>query len=81
MYDSYDSAGLIDVETYQGLRMPYAKLDAWWKVFNRTYVLVYPPERAPVVDAILGAFGVAPATMWAAAADQAGDDQHGGERA
>ena len=71
VYDSYDHTGLIDGDHYLGLRMPYAKLDAWWKVFNRTYVLVYPPDLTPVVDAILAAYHAEPATMWTAAAMQA----------
>jgi len=71
VYDSYDRTGLIDGDRYQGLRMPYAKLDGWWKVFNRTYVLVYPPHLTPVVDGILAAYGAQPATMWTAAAAQA----------
>jgi tetratricopeptide (TPR) repeat protein len=32
----------------------YAQFDADWRVFNRLYVIVYPPERADVVAAIIG---------------------------
>ena len=34
--------------------LPYRPFDADWRGFNRTYLPVYPPEMAPVVDAILG---------------------------
>jgi tetratricopeptide (TPR) repeat protein len=46
-YDSYDPPGL-------NVPLPYQPFDADWRVFNRTYLPVYPPEKAPVVDAILG---------------------------
>ena len=32
----------------------YAKLDAEWKIFNRVYILVYPPNQQAAVQAILG---------------------------
>jgi len=64
LYDSYDAAGLVSAETYAGIRMEYARLAAWWKIFNRAFVLVYPPEQAPMVAAILTDFGVTPARMW-----------------
>jgi tetratricopeptide (TPR) repeat protein len=32
----------------------YADLDANWRAFNRVYMLVYPPEREPTVQALLG---------------------------
>ena len=44
--DSYDPPGV-------NVPLPYQPFDADWRVFNRTYVPVYPPEKAPVVDAIL----------------------------
>ncbi len=64
LYDSYDAAGLISTEPYAGIRMEYARLAAWWKIFNRAFVLVYPPEQEPTVAAILADFGVTPARMW-----------------
>lgn len=64
LYDSYDTAGLISAESYAGIRMEYARLAAWWKIFNRAFVLVYPPEQEPTVAAILTDFGVTPARMW-----------------
>ena len=45
-YDSLDYSNLIPGDVYAGIRMPYDRGDALWKVFNRTYVLVYPPDRA-----------------------------------
>ncbi|MBP8293939.1 MAG: C39 family peptidase [Caldilineaceae bacterium] len=70
-YDSYDRTGLIEGDEYQGIRLGYDRFAPWWQVFNRTFVLVYPPERAATVDALLAASGAAPATMWAAAAARA----------
>jgi tetratricopeptide (TPR) repeat protein len=37
------------------LPMGYRELDELWRVYNRTYVLVYPPERSDAVSAVLGA--------------------------
>jgi tetratricopeptide (TPR) repeat protein len=71
VYDSYDRSNLISAEPYGGLRFSYAEMDSLWKVFNRAFVLAYPPDRAPVVDAILGAYNITPATMYAAAAVRA----------
>jgi tetratricopeptide (TPR) repeat protein len=42
-----------DSLTSPDLQMPYADLDAW-RDFNYVYVLLYPPERAAEVQAILG---------------------------
>ncbi len=71
VYDSYDHTNLISAEPYGGLRFSFGELDNLWKVFNRAFVLAYPPDRAPVVDAILGAYNVTPQTMYAAAAVEA----------
>lgn len=42
-------------DSYVGpnLTLAYADLDAVWQVFNRTYVVVYPPERRAAVAAVL----------------------------
>jgi len=64
IYDTYDAAGLIAVDEYQGIRMGYPQLADWWKVFNRTYILVYPPDRAAQVAAILDDFGADAGRMW-----------------
>ncbi|MEM7028245.1 MAG: C39 family peptidase [Chloroflexota bacterium] len=34
--------------------VPFAEFDAFWQVFNRTYVVVYPQEKSDVITAILG---------------------------
>ena len=64
LYDTFDAAGLVSTENYAGIRMEYARLAAWWKIFNRAFVLVHLPEQAPMVAAILADFGVTPAQMW-----------------
>ena len=64
LYDSYDAAGLVSTDAYQGIRMGYQQLADWWQVFNRPYVLVYPPDRAPQVAAILADFGADGGRMW-----------------
>jgi hypothetical protein len=71
VYDSYDRTNLIAAEPYGGLRFAYGEMDSLWKVFNRAFVLAYPPDRAPVVDASLRAYNVTPEAMYAAAAVQA----------
>lgn len=62
-YDSYVSSGLVlgggakdgsAADEYRGIYFPYAQAAEWWKVFNRTYVLAYPPDREGAVQAILG---------------------------
>jgi tetratricopeptide (TPR) repeat protein len=67
LYDSLDASGLVSMQEYAGIRIRYARLAEWWKVFNRTFMLVYPPERAPLAEAILAAHGLDAATMWRAA--------------
>lgn len=71
VYDSYDRKRLIATEPYAGLGLPYDELEMLWKVFNRTYVLVYPPELAPAVEKILADFGVNATAMWQTAAARA----------
>jgi len=36
-------------------KVSYEQFDADWRVFNRLYLIVYPPERAETVSAIIGA--------------------------
>ncbi len=64
-YDSYVSTSLVsaDAANYQGIYMSYEQTEDWWKIFNRAYVLVYPPDRDPLVRSILGA-AYDPAVMW-----------------
>ena len=44
-----------DALTGPNERLTYAAFDEGWRVFNRAYVIVYPPEKQQVVEAILGA--------------------------
>lgn len=54
-YDSYVDTGLFSsLGAYRGIRMSYAETDALWKVFNRTYLLIYTEAQAPVVASIYG---------------------------
>ena len=62
-YDSYVSSGLVlgggakdgsAADEYRGIYFPYAQAADWWKVFNHTYVLAYPPASEGAVQAILG---------------------------
>ena len=55
VYDSYVSNGLKKGDPYQGIRLPYAEMEALWRIFNHTYLLVYRAEQTPLVMAILGA--------------------------
>lgn len=64
LYDSLDYTGLISAQPYAGIRMSYDRLDRFWKVFNRTFLLVHPVEQTPQVRAILAAHGFAPEHMW-----------------
>jgi len=52
-----DTTGVVTTQdTYYGPNRPvtYADLDRNWKAFNRVLLLVYPPEQAETVRAILG---------------------------
>ena len=64
-YDSYVATPLVsaDPDDYQGIYLDYAETDALWAVFNRAYVLVYPPAREPEIVALLGA-SLDPTVMW-----------------
>jgi len=37
-----------------GVTLPMDEFDHFWRVFNRTYLVVFPPDQAGVVYAILG---------------------------
>lgn len=41
-------------QTGDGRTLAYATFDSYWRQFNRTYVAVYRPEQAPLVQGILG---------------------------
>jgi tetratricopeptide (TPR) repeat protein len=38
-----------------GQREPYDHIDAWWRHFNRVYMVAYRPEQAAEVAALIGA--------------------------
>lgn len=52
-------------DSYNGpnIRMKYSDFDPLWKVFNRTYVVVYPMDREALVKAIIGQ-DMDDKTMW-----------------
>ncbi len=47
----------------QGIRIPYDELASLWRVFNRTYLIIYTAEQSPQVEALLGPT-LDDATMW-----------------
>jgi tetratricopeptide (TPR) repeat protein len=55
-YDSYEQPGV-------NVALPYARFDADWRVFNRTYLPVYPADKAETVQRILGE-DVSEPRMW-----------------
>lgn len=52
----YDGDTLIFQDSYHGpnVRENAAEFDHLWKVFNRTAIIVYPPEQEALVTSILG---------------------------
>lgn len=55
-HDSYVTRDLLNPSgSYRGIRLYYGETDALWKVFNRTYLVVYPPANAELVSSIFGA--------------------------
>lgn len=68
-----DGAGVfLAADSYEGpdLRLPMADFDALWRVFNRSFIVIFPPDRASKVDALLGP-DRDDAAMFAAAAARA----------
>jgi tetratricopeptide (TPR) repeat protein len=66
-----DAAGeFTALDSYHGpnVRLPYAEFDGLWRIFNRTYVVVYPSDREEAVQAQLGLDGDDGAMFAAAAA-------------
>jgi hypothetical protein len=72
-YDSYDSRGVDPNQPYTGIRVPHDELDRLWSVFNRTYLLIYTDELAPVIEGILGE-DMDDSTMWQRALEHAGTE-------
>jgi tetratricopeptide (TPR) repeat protein len=62
-YDSYEPPG-------QNVPLPYGAFDADWRVFNRTYIPVYPGDKADLVNTIVGD-DVDPQVMWTRALQRA----------
>jgi hypothetical protein len=87
-YDSYVGTDLVQAEggagapdgAYAGIWLPYAETDALWKVFNRTFLVVFPAEMSERAQTILGDAS-RPETMWQGAMQraQAEIDADGGD--
>lgn len=69
-FDSYVSAGVAADQPYRGIHLSYEELGHLWAVFNRTYVLIYTDDMAPLVLSILGE-EVDDSSMWQRALRQA----------
>lgn len=70
-YDAYVDTGLFSsIGPYRGIRMDYTETDALWKVFNRTYLLIYTAAQAPIVASIFGD-ALDQTVMWQQAAQEA----------
>lgn len=58
LFTGYDEAGgyfvAEDSLNGSGIQAPIAEFDPFWQVFNRTYVVVYPPDQTALVHAIIG---------------------------
>jgi len=66
-YDSYVGKNLINPSgDYQGIWLPYGETGDFWKVFNRTAVVIYRAEDGARMDAILEPAD-AEESMWATA--------------
>lgn len=70
VYDSYVSHGISRSDPYHGIRIPYTEMANLWRVFNRTYLVVYTDEWAPQVEAWLGP-ALDDTAMWQSAQAQA----------
>jgi len=71
----YDDSGITAQDSYNGpnQHVTWQELDAQWRNFNRTYLVVYTDAQASVVDEIIGA-DLDDATMYAKAAQRAQDE-------
>jgi tetratricopeptide (TPR) repeat protein len=70
VFDSYVSVGVAADQPYHGIHLSYEEMGRLWAVFNRTYVLIYSDEMAPLVLSILGE-EVDDSIMWQRALRQA----------
>jgi hypothetical protein len=57
-----------------GLWIGYEEMDEFWRHFNYTFFVVYPPEEETAVHTIIGPDLLDPLTMWQRAAQQAQTD-------
>jgi tetratricopeptide (TPR) repeat protein len=69
-YDSYDSSGIVRGAPYEGIRLSYSDFDRLWKVFNRTYLLLYDDAHRSAVEGIIGS-DLEDDAMWQRALDAA----------
>jgi tetratricopeptide (TPR) repeat protein len=71
VYDTYFARDEIAPRgAYQGMTVAYDRADRLWQVTNRKYIVVYPSEKAALVQQILGA-DADDATMWKHSLDRA----------
>jgi hypothetical protein len=70
LYDSLQSTGASANQDYRGIRLSYQSFDAWWRVFNRLYIVTYTAEMEPTVLAIVGD-DVNDQVMWDRSLEQA----------
>ena len=58
LFTGYDEAGSYfvaeDSLNGSGIQVPMRQFDMDWQVFNRTYIIAYPPDQTALVYAILG---------------------------
>ncbi len=54
IYDSLESRGVNKDQPYHGIRLSFQQFEEWWQVMNYAYLVVYPEEKAPLVEAIIG---------------------------
>lgn len=71
----YDAQGITAQDSYNGpdQHVSWADLDNFWRDFNRTYILVYPPDKQDTIRALVGQ-DMDDATMYAMAAQRAQDE-------
>ena len=57
LFTGYDEVGgyflAEDSLSGSGIQVPMVEFDPFWQVFNRTYVVAYPPEQTALVHAII----------------------------
>lgn len=68
----HDAKQIATMDSYDGpsVKLAYADLDAFWRQFNRLYIVIYSPQQESLVRAILGS-ALNDQTMYAQAAAHA----------